>query len=124
MKQAIFAYVNHARIHSWNKPVLSNEGSFLLKETTGAFDGLELMTDRHPPITSQTRYPGDCTTPPLTGTVMVYLFHYLVWIYDLLQLVYRILVMAGQAHSRTDLPNLSVQHISYGRTGTFNNRLT
>ena len=33
-----FAYVNHARIHSWNQPVLTNESSFLLKETTGAFD--------------------------------------------------------------------------------------
>jgi len=26
VKQAIFAYVNHARIRSWNQPVLSNEG--------------------------------------------------------------------------------------------------
>jgi len=24
VKQAIFAYVNHARIRSWNQPVLSN----------------------------------------------------------------------------------------------------
>jgi len=24
-KQAIFAYVNHARIRTWNQPVLSNE---------------------------------------------------------------------------------------------------
>ena len=30
----------HARIRSWNQPVLSNKGkSCLLKETTGAFDG-------------------------------------------------------------------------------------
>jgi len=27
VKQAIFNYVNHARIHSWNQPVLSNFGS-------------------------------------------------------------------------------------------------
>jgi len=26
VKQVIFAYVNHARIRSWNQPVLSNEG--------------------------------------------------------------------------------------------------
>jgi len=25
VKQAIFAYVNHARIHSWNQTVLNNE---------------------------------------------------------------------------------------------------
>jgi len=39
VNQAMFVYVNQARIHSWNQPVLSNEGIFfLLKETTGAFD--------------------------------------------------------------------------------------
>ena len=32
--------VNSAPIHSWDQPVLSNEGSFLLKETIGAFDGV------------------------------------------------------------------------------------
>jgi len=32
------AYVNQVRIRSWNQPVLSNKSSFLLKETTGAFD--------------------------------------------------------------------------------------
>jgi len=26
VKQAIFAVVNHARIHAWNQPALSNEG--------------------------------------------------------------------------------------------------
>ena len=31
---------NHARIHSWNQPVLSNECIVLLNETTGAFDGI------------------------------------------------------------------------------------
>ena len=40
VKQPLFAFVNHALIRSWNQPVLSNGGkSFLLKETTGAFDG-------------------------------------------------------------------------------------
>jgi len=34
-KQVLFANVNHAQIRSWNQPVLSNEGSFLFKETTG-----------------------------------------------------------------------------------------
>jgi len=38
MKRANFAYVNHARICSWNWSVLINEG-FLLKETTGDVDG-------------------------------------------------------------------------------------
>ena len=36
----LFSYVNHAQIRSYNQPVLSNESKvFLLKETTGAFDG-------------------------------------------------------------------------------------
>jgi len=26
VKQSMFVYVNHARIRSWNQPVLSNEG--------------------------------------------------------------------------------------------------
>jgi len=39
MKQAILSYVNHTQIRSWNQPVLSNEGSFLLKETMEAFAG-------------------------------------------------------------------------------------
>ena len=39
VKQAILAYVNHAEINSWNQSVLCNEGSFLIKEITEAFDG-------------------------------------------------------------------------------------
>jgi len=40
VKRELFANVNHARIRSCSQPVLSNEGKvFLLKETTGAFDG-------------------------------------------------------------------------------------
>ena len=35
-----FAYVNHARIRSWNQPALSKEESFLLKETPGAIGGV------------------------------------------------------------------------------------
>jgi len=27
LKQELFAYVNHARIDSWNQPVLSNEAN-------------------------------------------------------------------------------------------------
>ena len=39
MKQAI-AYVNHARIRSWNQPVLSKEGKVsCLKKQRGLFDG-------------------------------------------------------------------------------------
>ena len=37
MKQATFSYVIHTQIRSWNQPVISNEGSFLLKEIMGAF---------------------------------------------------------------------------------------
>ena len=40
VKQALFAYVIHAWINSWNQPVLSNVS--LLKETTGAFDGARI----------------------------------------------------------------------------------
>ena len=47
MKQAFFGLCQL----SWNlflEPVLSNDGSFLLKETTGVFNGagLELVTDQ------------------------------------------------------------------------------
>ena len=57
-KQAFLA--NHARIRSWNEPVLSNESKVSCegKQWGGeAMMGLELTTDRYPPITSQTRYP-------------------------------------------------------------------
>ena len=30
----MFAYVNHARIRSWNQPVLYNEGKVLAQENT------------------------------------------------------------------------------------------
>ena len=46
VKQENLAYVNHARIRSWNQPVLSNESSFLLKEQREPLMGLEL-TDIH-----------------------------------------------------------------------------
>ena len=54
----IFAYVNHAQIRSWNQPVLSNESkvSCSMKQR-GPLMGIELTTDRYPPITSQTCYP-------------------------------------------------------------------
>ena len=54
MKQVIFAYVSHIRIHSWNQPVLSKQQveSFLLKETVGSFDGTH-----NRPIDSQAPYP-------------------------------------------------------------------
>ena len=40
-KQLLY-HVNHARIRSWNQPVLSNKSkSFLLKAATGAFDGTQ-----------------------------------------------------------------------------------
>ena len=55
MKQAFFAYVNHARIRSWNQPVLSKVSCS--RKQRGPLMGLELTTDKYPPITSQTRYP-------------------------------------------------------------------
>ena len=44
---------NQAWIFTCNQPVLNNEGSFLLKETMGAFDGVQTHDW---PKTSQTRY--------------------------------------------------------------------
>ena len=53
-----YAYVNHARVRSGNQPVLSNEGKVSCsRKQWGDLMGLELTTDRYPPITSQTRYP-------------------------------------------------------------------
>ena len=52
-----FAYVNHARIRSWNQPVLSNQSKVSCsRKLRGPLMGLVLTTDRYPPITSQTRY--------------------------------------------------------------------
>ena len=57
VKQALFAFVNHARIRSWNQLVLSNEGKVsCLRKQQEPLIGLELSTDRHPPITCQKRY--------------------------------------------------------------------
>jgi len=55
VKQAIFAYVKHARMRSWNQPVLSNKGKVSCPRKP--MIGLELTIDSHPPITSQKRYP-------------------------------------------------------------------
>jgi len=55
VKQALFAYVNHARICFWNQPVLSNESKVSCSgKQWEPLMGLELMTDKHRPITSQT----------------------------------------------------------------------
>ena len=76
MKQAIFAYVNHARIRSWNQPVLSNEGKVSCSsKQRGPLLGLELTTERHPPTTSQTRYPLRHAAPPLISTIDDWLKH-------------------------------------------------
>jgi len=51
VKQAMFAYVNQARIRS-------NEGKVSCsRKQRGTLLELQLMTDRHPPTTSQPRYP-------------------------------------------------------------------
>ena len=58
VKQAFFAYVNHARIRSWNQPELSNQSNVSCsRKQRGPLVGLELTTDRYPPITDQTCYP-------------------------------------------------------------------
>ena len=58
VKQALFAYVNHTQIHSWNQPVLSNQSKVSCsRKQRGPLIGLKLTTDKYPPITSQTRYP-------------------------------------------------------------------
>ena len=61
VKQAIFAYVNYARIRSWDQAVWSNEGkvscSWKLRE---AFMRLELTTDRH--TTIRVRSVSHCAT--------------------------------------------------------------
>ena len=47
----------HARNRSGKQPVLSNEGKvFCSRKQRKPLMGLELTTDRHLPITSQTRY--------------------------------------------------------------------
>ena len=55
----MFTYVNHARIHSRNQPVLSNQGkvSCSIKQRE-LFMGFELTTDR-----LRTRRAIHCTTP-------------------------------------------------------------
>jgi len=58
VKQAIFAYVNHARIHSLNQPVLNNECKVSCsKKQRELLMGLKFMSNRHPLIMSQTSYP-------------------------------------------------------------------
>ena len=58
VKQAMFACVNHARICSWNQPVLSNKRQVSCsRKRLEPLIGLELTPDRHPTITSQTGYP-------------------------------------------------------------------
>ena len=54
---SLIAYVNHARIRSWNQPVLSNQSKVSCsRKQRGPLMGLELTTNRYPPITSPTRY--------------------------------------------------------------------
>ena len=48
--------MNNPQTHSWNQQVLSNEGSFFLKETKPLM-WFELMPDWYPPTKSQTHLP-------------------------------------------------------------------
>ena len=58
----MFVYVIHARIRSWNQPVLSNEGKVSCsRKQQGPLLGLELTTDRHP---LRVRRGTHCDTPP------------------------------------------------------------
>jgi len=60
VKQAIFAYVNHARIRSWNQPVLNNVSKVSCsRKQWEPLTELKLTTDRLPLIKSQTH----CVTP-------------------------------------------------------------
>jgi len=55
VKQAIFAYVNHARIRSWNQPVLNNVSKVSCsRKQWEPLTELKLTTDRLPSIKSQT----------------------------------------------------------------------
>ena len=68
VKQATFAYVNHAQIHAWNQPVLSNEGKVSCsRKQREPLMGLELTTDRHQPITSATTAPRRPSDTQLLG---------------------------------------------------------
>ena len=54
----LFAYANHARICSWNQPVLSNKSKVSCsRKQRGPLKGLEHTIDRYQPTKSQTRYP-------------------------------------------------------------------
>ena len=58
VKHAIFAYVNHDSMRSWNQPVLRNDGKVSCsRKQRVPLMGLEMTTDKHPLITSQKRYP-------------------------------------------------------------------
>jgi len=44
--------LNRALICSWDQPVLTKEGSFLLMKAPGALMRYKVTPDRHPPMTS------------------------------------------------------------------------
>ena len=60
VKHAMFAYVNYARIRSWNQPILSNKGKASCSRKQLGFT---LTTGRHPLITSQSYYLLHHTAP-------------------------------------------------------------
>ena len=69
----LFSYVNHARIHSWNQPVLSNSSKGLFtRKQRGPWMRLELTTDRYPP----TRYPLRQAAYYLGNIVVILILHY------------------------------------------------
>ena len=72
----MFADVNHARIRSWNQPVLSNKGKVSCsRKQQGPLLGLELTTDRHPAITeSDVRYPLHQAVPSRLSLFVVYMY--------------------------------------------------
>ena len=69
-----FASVNHARIHSWNQPVLSNESKVsCTRKQRGPLMGLKLTTDRYPPIWTDT---GNWLTHCIPVVLKVHLLPY------------------------------------------------
>jgi len=80
VKQALFAYVNHAQICSWNQPVLSNEGKISCsRKQLEPLMGLELTTDRRDIHNA---------TPPIRETVVT--------IYDIRMLLQQISILLSK----------------------------
>ena len=84
VKQAIFAYVNYARIRSWDQAVWSNEGKVSCsRKQREAFMRLELPTDRHPTI--RVRSATHCATKARFPIRQRWSPHMCVWKYSFIE---------------------------------------